>query len=169
MEVFLNRYGLVTIKLNDKLTMAGIGKKLKIDLDLDDRLMLDEALQADENRIGLYNGNLFLCVEDIFAFFVEQLDGLVIRLLTSFHQEKICAVYYYSIPDLFGYSYFENGRRIRTKYGIMDDIWVDIGDELPIEKENQSIGDICNWVVEQVTGEGIPILAGKKIEMIRFK
>jgi hypothetical protein len=169
MEVFLNKYGLIAVKSIDGMTIEDIGRKLKIDLEVDDIVTLQKASQAEENRIGLYNDNLFLCVDNIFDFFNKQLDESVIKLLTSFNKGKICAVFYYSIPDLFGYSYFENGERIRTKYGEMNDVWVDIGDILPIEKESESNIDIANWIVEQVTGDKLTILIGKKIDMTRFR
>lgn len=151
------------------MTFDELGQKLNIELYSEDKLLLKDALQADEDRIGLYNDDLLICVDDIFDFFAEQLDGFVERLLTTFNAHKMCAVYYYSVPDLFGYSYFENGQRIRTNYGEMEDIWVNIGDELELEKREDLKYDLDNLLVQQVTGEKLTVLAGKDIEMTRFK
>lgn len=169
MEVFLNRYGLVAIKLNCNLTLRDVGRKLEIDLDTSDNLMLYKAVQADEDRIGLYKDNLLLTVNDIFTFFDKELFGLVAKLSSTFEEQTFCAVYYYSIPDIFGYSYFEKGQRIRTKHGEFKDTWVDIGDELLIEKETESNADVVGRIVELVTDEKMTILFGKEIEMTKFK
>ena len=163
----LNRYGLIAIRLKSVLTIEDIGRKLDIKIDRHDTLQFMRALQADENRIGLYENNLLLCTDDSFGFFIEQLEGLPARILSTFSSEKICAVYYYSVVDLYGYSYFDNGRRIRTKYGEHEDVWVDIGENLSIEKESQSIIDVESWIIEQVTAMTLGHFTG--IKMAKFE
>ena len=126
-------------------------------------------MHCKQNRIGFYNDNLLLCLDSIFPLFEKKSNEDITKLLMIFNKETIGAVYYYSVPDLFGFAYFINGNRIRTKYGEHNKIWVDFGEKLTVEKETQSEDDINNWIVEQVTGEKLTNLAGKEIIMIKIK
>ena len=47
MEVFLNRYGLIAIRLDNTLTLDEISQKLGFDIDMGDKLSLVDALQAE--------------------------------------------------------------------------------------------------------------------------
>ena len=169
MDFFLNRYGLIAIKLNQTTTIDQIIQKLGIDLDINDKTTLLEAIQNVDNRIGLYNDNLFLCSNEIFSLFEDQHSGLLARLLTIYNKETICAVYYDSVSDQFGFAYCEKGKRIRIKYGEQNKIWVDFGEQLSIEKETVSEDDINNWIIEKVTNEKLIHFAGKEITMIKMK
>jgi hypothetical protein len=179
MGIFLNRYGLVLVKMDTEISIEDIADKLQINLDKGDDVLLKEAVQADQYRIGKSKDNLMICTEDIFDFFSEELGELPKKLLSTFNKQEMAAVHQNSVVDLFGYSYFINGKRIRTLYGEEDKIRVDIGKEMEFEKEetyeelksrNQDpfIDDTEGLLIQKISGIELNKLLDKEIKMTKF-
>jgi hypothetical protein len=168
MRVQLNRYGLVAFACGSTTSIELVCERLRIRLDTTDSILLRDAVQREENRVGFYNGSMLLCSVDNLQFFHEPSSDLTKRIIGSFSSGKGCAVYQFSIPDVHGYAYFEEGQSLRIKHGSVNEVWVDCGNALAIEALGLPIVRLQEELVEQVTGEELPELLGRDIRMFRF-
>ena len=151
------------------MTLDEACKLLSMRLDMNDARVLREALGGEEDRVGIYNGSLLLCSSDNLQFFHEPSSELTGRLLRAFSSGKGCAVYYFSIPDLYGYAYFESGQRERVKHGEQSEVWVDHGNALEFEGPDSAVTQSQEKLVGKITGEELHELAGKEVSMFRFE
>ena len=78
-------------------------------------------------------------------------------------------MYNYTIPNLYGYAYFEKGSIKRIKHGEHMEVWVDRGDRLPFEEHDTPVSEMCDQLVQLVTGEELSELLGKEVRMCRFE
>ena len=169
MSVQLNRYGLVAFSKDAPVTLDEACKFLNMRLDMNDSRVLRHALGSEEDRVGICNGCLLLCCGENLQFFHEPSSELTDRLLRAFPAGKGCAVYYFSIPDLYGYAYFENGKRERVKHGELNEVWVDHGNVLVFEGPDSTVTRTQEKLVGKITGEELHELAGKEVSMFRFE
>ena len=180
MGAFLNRYGLIVVKLKKDASLEEIVKRLQLKLVIEDQVLLIDAVQEDEYRIGKFNDILIICTEEIFHFFLETFDNLPKKLMSSLSKEKMSAVYYYSVSGIDGYSYFEKGKRIRTYYIVDDKLLVNIGDELDVEKEEfrqklresadyPFVDDVQGSIIQKTTDIELNVLLNMEIKMTKFE
>lgn len=167
MPTHLNRYGLVAFAPGSPITLEIAQARLGIAIDPDNPQQLVDAVRCDADSIGIHDGCVLICVRDMFQFFVEPLTPFAKGLLDAFVDGQGCAVYYYSVVDLYGYAHFEKGRTMRVKYG-MDKVWVDVGATMEYEDPwNTEI--TMDRLTEQVVRVPLPLLLDKEIPMFQFQ
>ena len=169
MPVYLNTYGLVAFTSNLPLTMDETCASLNIRVDMGNERVLKEALRESRNSVGIYNGCVLFCTDDAMRFFRHPLCDLTERLLRAYPDGRGCAVYYYSVPSIYGYAYFENGKVLRMKHGDFNEVWEDFGILLSCEGPDWPGTRTSDELVRIVTGDELPELAGKDIPMFRFQ
>lgn len=168
----MNKLELVSIHSEVAFSLEAVAEKLNIEIDYGTQNEIGEVLWPLTEWIGRFRNNIFITTGNVTDFFFDRND-FVERILTLFPILKICATYYYSVPDQVGFAYFENGKRIRTWYGIVEeDVYVDFGKKLELEKVEptfDSKSELECQLIKMVTGIEFSELLEQKIEMLRFK
>jgi hypothetical protein len=167
MPTHLNQYGLVACSASVPFTLELAQVQLGITIEMTDPVQLLDAVRCEVDRVGVYQGCLLFCLTDEFQFFMEPPTDFATRVITSATDGLGCAVYYYSIPDLFGYAYFKHGRMQRVHFGEHDKEWANAGKQMDFEDEWSKESSI-NALTEQVLGVQLPFLLDKEIQMFRF-
>lgn len=168
MPFHLNRYGLAAFSSNAPIDLFDVSGALGISIERAGSVPLERALSCDEDRIGVCDSCLFVCANDNLQYFHERKSELLGRILRIFSGSRGCAVTWFSIPDLFGYAYFENGVVKRVKHGDLNGVWVESGSALSAEQDNRPPTLVNESLVERVAGCSLSDLAAKRIEMFRF-
>ena len=98
---------------------------------------LEETLYPQKLSIGFYKDCTIFCDPELpFECFNEGLSEFEEQLLEIFPEQKILSAVLYSAAKEYGYSYYENGVRLRAKSGNKDDgVCCDHGDLLSEEEE----------------------------------
>jgi hypothetical protein len=85
---------------------------------------------------GLYNGNLLLVHQElVFKFFGPEQSEEERRFIETFPQSEIAALISNESVNLFSFAIIDQGTKMRMKDGCDGEIYNDVGDPLPEEKE----------------------------------
>ena len=167
----MNKLQLISINSETPFSLDEVSEKLEIKIDLNEHDAIGNVLWPLTEWIGIHQNNIFITTSNVDEFFFEPND-FVNRVLTLFPVSKICATYYYSVPDQLGYAYFENGERIRTWYGIEDEeIYVDYGEKLDIERIEPTLdpdSQLEYQMIKNVTGNSFSELLRQEIRMYKL-
>jgi hypothetical protein len=95
-----------------------------------------ETNKSDDFFIGTYNEVLLIVHPDLpFDFFTESTSETEKKFLEMFPASDIAVLVENSTVDSFGYAVIQNGVKVRMKEGGDGEIYTDIGELLPEEKE----------------------------------